>query len=213
MQFAFRSADGESLPQVCARQRLFIWKGGESTLAISKQHKNEMVSEYIDWINRSRALIVSEYLGLSVNQIDDLRAKVREAGGEFHIVKNTLGRVAFQETGLSKSEEVLKGSTAICFAFQDAPAIAKVMADFAKSSDFLKIKGGYLDKRAIGSEDVRALADLPPLPVMRAQLLGVLAAPASKLVRTLAEPARQMAAVLKAYADKDAASEPAAASA
>jgi large subunit ribosomal protein L10 len=206
-------ADGESLPPGCARQRLFIWKGGESTLAISKQRKNEMVGEYVDWINQSRALIVSEYVGLSMQQIDELRAKVREAGGEFHIVKNTLGRVAFREAGLAESGDVLKGSTAICFAFQDAPAIAKVIADYAKSSDFLKIKGGYLDKRAIGSEDVKALADLPPLPVMRAQLLGVLTAPASKLVRTLAEPARQVAAVLKAYAEKDAAPEAAAASA
>jgi large subunit ribosomal protein L10 len=179
-------------------------------LAITKERKNEVVGEYVDWINRSRALIVSEYVGLSVNQIDELRAKVREAGGEFHIVKNTLGRVAFQEAGLSAPEGILKGSTAICFAFQDAPAIAKVMADYAKSSDILKIKGGYLDKRAIGSEDVKALADLPPLPVMRAQLLGVLNAPAGKLVRTLAEPARQLAAVLKAYADKDAAPEAAA---
>jgi large subunit ribosomal protein L10 len=182
-------------------------------LAITKQRKNEVVGEYVNWINRSRALIVSEYIGLSMNQIDDLRAKVREAGGEFHIVKNTLGRVAFQEAGLSAPEGILKGSTAICFAFQDAPSIAKVMADYAKSSDFLKIKGGYLDKRAIGSEDVKALADLPPLPVMRAQLLGVLNAPASKLARTLAEPARQLAAVLKAYADKDAAPEAAAAAA
>ena len=176
-------------------------------MAFTKQRKNEVVGEYVDWINRSRALIVSEYAGLSMKQIDELRAKVREAGGEFHIVKNTLGRVAFKEAGLSEPEGILKGSTAICFAFQDAPSIAKVMAEYAKSSDFLKIKGGYLDKRAIGSEDVKALADLPPLPVMRAQLLGVLNAPAGKLVRTLAEPARQLAAVLKAYADKDASPE------
>ncbi len=182
-------------------------------MAISKQRKNEMVDEYVSWINQSRALIVSEYVGLSMKQIDELRAKVREAGGEFHIVKNTLGRVAFKEAGLPAPEDVLMGSTAICFAFQDAPAIAKVMADYAKSSDFLKIKGGYLEKRAIGSEDVKALADLPPLPVMRAQFLGVLTAPAGKLVRTLAEPARQMAAVLKAYAEKEAAPEAAPANA
>jgi large subunit ribosomal protein L10 len=176
-------------------------------LAISKQRKNEMVSEYVDWINQSRAMIVSEYVGLSMKQIDELRAKLRETGGEFHIIKNTLGRVAFQEAGLPAPEEMLEGSTAICFAYQDAPSIAKVMAEYAKSSDFLKIKGGYLDKRAIGAEEVKALAELPPLPVMRAQLLGVLSAPAGKLVRTLAEPARQVAAVLKAYAEKQAAPE------
>lgn len=182
-------------------------------MAISKQRKNEMVGEYVDWINQSRALIVSEYIGLSMKQIDELRAKVRETGGEFHVIKNTLGRVAFQEAGLPAPEKMLEGSTAICFAFQDAPSIAKVMAEYAKSSDFLKIKGGYLDKRVIGAEEVKALAELPPLPVMRAQLLGVLSAPAGKLVRTLAEPARQVAAVLKAYAEKEAAPEAVAANA
>lgn len=180
-------------------------------MAISKQRKNEMVGEYVDWINNSRALIVSEYVGLSMKQIDELRARLREAGGEFHIIKNTLGRIAFQEAGLTAPEKMLEGSTAICFAYQEAPAIAKVMAEFAKSSDILKIKGGFLDKSAIDAEEVKALAELPPLPVMRAQFLGVLSAPASKLVRTLAEPARQMAAVLKAYAEKDAESEAAAA--
>jgi len=96
-------------------------------------------------------------------------------------------------------------TTAICFAFEDAPAIAKVMSEFARTSDFLKIKGGYLGKDLMSVEDVKSLAELPPLPVMRAQLLGTLMAPASQLARVLAEPARQVAAVLKAYADKDSA--------
>jgi large subunit ribosomal protein L10 len=97
----------------------------------------------------------------------------------------------------------LEGSTAVGFAFQDAPALAKTMADFAKSSEFLKIKGGYLGNKPISADDIKALAELPPLPVMRAQLLGTIMAPASKLVRTLAEPARSLAAVIQAYADKD----------
>jgi large subunit ribosomal protein L10 len=138
-----------------------------------------------------------------MKQIDDLRAKTREAGGEFHIVKNTLGRVAFESTGMPVQEKFLEGSTAIAFAFKDAPGLAKTLTDFARTSDFLKIKGGYLEKRPISPDQVKALAELPPLPVMRAQLLGVLLAPASKLARTLAEPARQVAAALKAYAEKD----------
>ena len=84
--------------------------------------------------------------------------------------------------------------------------MAKVIKDFARTSEFVKIKGGYLEKNLISAAEVMALADLPPLPVLRAQLLGTIMAPASKLVRTLAEPARQLAAVIKAYADKDAAS-------
>jgi large subunit ribosomal protein L10 len=96
------------------------------------------------------------------------------------------------------------GSTAIAFAFQDAPGMAKVITDYERTSEFVKVKGGYLGENLMNAGEVKALAELPPLPVMRAQLLGVLSAPASKLVRTLAEPARQVAAILKAYAEKDA---------
>ncbi|MBP1694088.1 MAG: large subunit ribosomal protein [Chloroflexi bacterium] len=174
-------------------------------MAISKQHKDELVAFYTEQLHRSQALIVTEYSGLNMKQMDELRGKVREAGGEFHIVKNTLGQVAFDSAGLPQPDKLMKGSTAIAFAFQDAPAMAKIISDYARTSDFVKVKGGYLGKNLMSAEDVKALAELPPLPVMRAQLLGILSAPASKLVRTLAEPARQVAAVLKAYAEKDAA--------
>ncbi len=174
-------------------------------MAISKQRKDELVSQYVKWVNQSQAMIVTEYLGMSMKQVDDLRAKVRDAGGEFHIIKNTLGEVALKQAGLSLPPKLLEGSTAVVFAFRDVPAMAKVMKDYARTSESVKIKGGYLAKSPITSAEVMALADLPPLPVLRAQLLGTIMAPASKLVRTLAEPARQLAAVIKAYADKDAA--------
>ena len=173
-------------------------------MAISKQRKEELVAQYVEWLNRSQAMIMTEYSGLSMPQIDDLRRKVRESGGEFHIVKNTLGKVAFRTAGLELPEKLLEGSTAVAFAFQDVPGTVKVISEFARTSEFVKIKGGYLEKRPIGADGVKALAELPPLPVMRAQLLGVLSAPASKLARTLAEPARQLAAVLKSYAEKGA---------
>ena len=172
-------------------------------MAISKVRKNEIVDQYSEWINNSRAMFLTEYVGLTMKDIDELRKKAREAGGEFHIVKNTLGKVAFESLGMEIPANYLDGSTAIGFAFEDAPAMAKAMAEFARTSDFLKIKGGYLNKQVIDAEAVKALAELPPLPVMRAQLLGTIMAPASKLVRTLAEPARSLAAVMKAYADKD----------
>jgi large subunit ribosomal protein L10 len=172
-------------------------------LAISKQRKKELVELYEQWINRSQATILTEYLGLSMKEVDALRAKIRDAGGEFHIIKNTLGKVAFKSAGLEFPESFLEGSTAIAFAFQDTPGMAKLITEFAKTSEFVKIKGGYLEKQPISSDEIKALADLPPLPVMRAQLLGTIMAPASKLVRTLAEPARQVAAVLNSYAETD----------
>jgi large subunit ribosomal protein L10 len=174
-------------------------------LAISKKRKGELVNQYTAWMDKSQAMFLTEYTGLSMKGIDDLRAKVRDVGGEFHIVKNTLGEVAFNSAGLKLPEGFLHGSSAIVFAFRDAPETAKVLADFARTNEFVKIKGGYLDRNPITAAEVKSLAELPPLPVMRAQLLGVISAPASKLVRTLAEPARQVASVLKSYADKDSA--------
>jgi len=176
-------------------------------LAITKERKKEVVSEYSEWIQRSSALILAEYKGLTMKDIDELRRRVREVGGEFHIVKNTLGKLAFESVGMKLPKGFLEGSTAIAFAFKDAPGLAKTMTDFTRVSDALKVKGGYLGRNPIAAEEVKALADLPPLPVIRAQLLGTFLAPASKLVRTLAEPARLVAAVFKAYADQDAASE------
>ncbi|OGN93681.1 MAG: 50S ribosomal protein L10 [Chloroflexi bacterium RBG_13_50_21] len=195
----------ESLCQaLVARQRLFIWKGGEITLAITKERKNALITQYIDWVKRSKALVLTQYVGLTMKDIDTLRAKVRDNGGEFHIIKNTLAKLAFEQAGLSVQTEQFEGSTAIVFAFTDAPATVKTVTDFVKSSEFLKIKGGFLDKQALTTDGVKALADLPPLPVVRAQLLGTLLAPASKLVRTLAEPGRMIAAVIKAHAEPEA---------
>jgi large subunit ribosomal protein L10 len=195
----------ESLCQALdARQRLFIWKGGEITLAITKERKNELVTQYSEWVKRSKALVLTQYVGLTMKDIDALRAKVRENGGEFHIIKNTLAKLAFEQAGLAVQTAQFEGSTAIVFAFTDAPATVKTVTDFVKSSEFLKIKGGYLEKQALTPEGVKALADLPPLPVVRGQLLGTLLAPASKLVRTLAEPGRMIAAVIKAHAEPEA---------
>jgi large subunit ribosomal protein L10 len=188
-----------------ARQRLFIWKGGEITLAITKERKNELVSQYGEWMKQSKALVLTQYVGLTMKDIDNLRSKVRENGGEFHIIKNTLAKLAFEQAGYTVQAGQLEGSTAIVFAFTDAPAIAKTVMEFAKTSDFLKVKGGFLEKQALAPDGVKALAELPPLPVVRAQLLGTLLAPASKLVRTLAEPGRMIAAVIKAHAEPEAA--------
>ncbi len=170
-------------------------------MAITKERKNELIAHYSDWVSRSKALILTQFMGLTMKDIDALRAKVRENGGEFHIIKNTLAQLAFERAGLVVPQGQFEGSTAIVFAFTDAPATVKALTEFAKGSEFLKIKGGFLEKQALTAEGVRALAELPPLPVVRAQLLGTLLAPASKLVRTLAEPGRMIAAVIKAHAE------------
>lgn len=175
-------------------------------MAKTRELKIQILAQYEDWLNRSQAMIVTEYTGLTMKDMDALRAKIRDVGGEFHIVKNTLGRQTWEKAGVAYPPELLEGSTAVAFAFQDPPAIAKAILEFAKTNENVKIKGGVLGRTAMSAEGVKSLAELPPLPVMRARLLGTILAPASKLVRTLAEPGRQVASVIKAYSDRDSAS-------
>jgi large subunit ribosomal protein L10 len=182
----------------------FLLKGGKNPLAVTKEQKKEIVTKYQDWLDKSQAVFLAEYFGLTVNDIDALRDKVREVGGEFHIIKNTLAKLAFEEAGYEVPQEYFLGSTAAGFAFEDAPAMAKALADYSKDVEFLKIKGGYLEQQVLSAEKVKALASLPPLPVVQAQLLGTLMAPANQLARILAEPSRQVASVFKAYADQEA---------
>lgn len=176
-------------------------------MAITKAKKHELVAQYSEWLKQSKAIILTEYIGMTMKDVDQLRVQVREAGGEFHIVKNTLMKRVLDEADMEMVDEDFINTTAIGFAFEDAPALAKAMTDYAKESGLLKVKAGYLEKNRMTAGEVLSLANLPPLPTMRATLLSTLLAPASQLVRTLAEPGRQVAAVLKAYTDANAAPE------
>lgn len=165
-------------------------------MALSRQMKEEVLAQYANWLERSEAVFVVEYTGLSVKALDGIRTKIRETGGEFHVLKNTLAKKAFEARGVEISKGVFKKSTAVTFAFSDPATTAKALTDIMKTSEAIKIKGGFLGKQALSVNQVKSLADLPPLPVVQAQLLGVLQAPAGKLVRTLAEPGRSLAYII-----------------
>jgi large subunit ribosomal protein L10 len=173
-------------------------------LALSKERKQAILAEYEAWLEKSEAVFLTEYSGLTMPDFDDLRKRIHEAGGEFHVVKNTLTKRAFQKAGLDVPAEHLLGSTALGLAFSDAPGVAKAIADFAKGKEALKVKGGFLGKQFLGQAEVLRLATLPPMPVMRAQLLAMINTPAIQLVRLLAEPGRRVAQVIKAYSEKSA---------
>jgi len=172
-------------------------------LAVSKERKEEVLATYAEWLKKSEAVILVEYTGVRMKDLDNIRAKIREAGGEFHVVKNTLARRAFADNGMNLPADFLVNSTAVSFAFSDPASAAKALNDATKGSQFVKVKGGFMSGQVLDASQVKALADLPPLPVVRAQLLAVLQAPAGKLVRTLAEPGRSLAAVIQAFLDKE----------
>ena len=171
-------------------------------MALSKQKKNEVVEQYKGWLNNSQAVILVEYTGATVKDMENIRAQIRESDGEFHVVKNTLIKLALEATGFTIPEGLLENSSAASFAFSDPAATAKALSDAAKGLEAIKVKAGYMGAELLDAAQVKALADLPPLPVVRAQLLGVFQAPAGKLVRTVAEPARSLASVFRAYSEQ-----------
>lgn len=171
-------------------------------MAVSRERKEKVLTTYTDWMKKSQAVILVEYTGVKMKALDAIRAKIRESGGEFHVVKNTLARRMFAEQGMTLPQDYLVKSTAVSFAFTDPASTAKALTEATKGIEFIKVKGGFMSGQALNSAQVKALAEMPPLPIVRAQLLGVLQAPAGKLVRTLAEPARGLAAVIKAFTEK-----------
>ena len=172
-------------------------------MALTKAKKTELVQEYRELFGKSQALVLADYRGLSMNDLTALRGKVREVNGEFHVTKNSLAEIALKEAGLPAPGEFFAGPTAIGFAFSDPPSVAKAIVDFAKDSQFVTVKGGLLGDQVLTSADVEALASLPPLPVLQARLIGLIAAPASRLAGVVAGSVRQIVNVVKAYADKD----------
>ena len=171
-------------------------------MAKSKAQKETMLAQYVEWVNKSQAVVLVEYSGLKMSNLDAIRARVREAGGEFHIVKNTLAKLALEKAGFKVPADYAANSTAIGFSFSDPAGFAKALTEATKGMEAVKIKGGFMGAVTLKPAEVKALASLPPLPLMRAQLLGLLQAPAVKLVRTLAEPGRQVASVVRAYSEK-----------
>ena len=169
-------------------------------MAFTKQQKGQLLKQYNKWLKQSQAVFMLEYTKMGMKEVDTLRSKVRDAGGELHVVKNTLMELALKNAGIES--KTLVGTCLFGFAINDIPAMAKVFGDTTKNSEIFKLKGGYLSGHPITPENVKALADMPPLPVLRSRLLGMLNTPASQLVRTLAEPARQMAYVVKAYSEQ-----------
>lgn len=170
-------------------------------MAFTKEEKKKILEQYENWLSKSQAVFMVEYNRMGMKDVDGVRAKAREVGAELHVVKNTLFGLLLDQQNID-GKKFLEKTTLVGFAFNDAAGLAKIVNDAAKS-DIFNVKGGLLGKQVISAADIKALADMPPLPVVRAQLLGVLSAPATKLVRTINEPARGLAAVIKAHADKE----------
>ncbi len=165
-----------------------------------KADKEKIVAELVERLKSTDTLFVTDYRGLSVTEIDDLRTKLIEAGARFSVVKNTLTRRAAQEAGNEALLAMLDGPTAIAFieAEGDMVAVAKALADSARTTKILAIRGGLLDGSPIGEEEVKNLATLPPLDILRGQVLGAITAPLMTVVGLISAPVRDLIGLIDA---------------
>ncbi len=170
-------------------------------MAFTRKEKEAMVEQYKEWIDNSNAFFVVSFQKMNMPAINAVRNSLREVNGEIHVVKNRIFRLVMNEMGLEYDEGFWQENNMVSFAFSDAPSVAKVMSDITKT-DVFDIRLGYVDEKLLTADQVKALADLPTLPVMQAILLSTIMASATKLVRTLAEPARSMASVVRAYSEE-----------
>jgi large subunit ribosomal protein L10 len=167
-----------------------------------RAEKQNISTEYVNRLNSSPFFIVVDYQGLKVGPITELRKRLSKAGAEMHVVKNSIFRIAAREAGVADLAGTLVGQLAVVTGRQDVSTAAKVIKTFSSEFEKPKIKFGYLNNQRLENKDLLTLADLPSLEVLRGTLLGVLSAPATRLVRLLNTPATQLVRVLKAKAEK-----------
>lgn len=171
---------------------------------MDRSQKAESVASLNAVFNEVGVVVVTRNLGMTVAQSTALRGKIREAGATYKVAKNRLAKLAIKDTNYAGIDEMLTGPTAIATSV-DPVAAAKAVVDFAKTNDKIEIVGGSMGTQVLNAEGIKALASMPSLDELRAKLVGLVQAPATKLAQLSTAPAAKLARVFGAYAAKDAA--------
>jgi large subunit ribosomal protein L10 len=164
-----------------------------------RRDKEQIVRELVERLRSSDTLIVADYRGLSMSAMDDVRTKLLAHGARFSVVKNTLTRRAAEEAGVKELVGLLDGPCAIAFVEQgDMVAVAKTLSDTARETRMLTIRGGILQGQTMTAEQVRDLAGLPPVEILKGQAIGVIVAPLHAFVGVVSAPLRDLAGIIDA---------------
>lgn len=171
---------------------------------MDRSQKTESVAQLNAVFNEVGVVVVTRNLGMSVAQSTELRSKMRDVGATYKVAKNTLAKLALNDSPYTGLDEYLSGPTALAYS-TDPVAAAKAVVDFAKTNDKLEIVGGSMGGQLLNEAGVRALATMPSLDELRGTLIGLINAPATKIARVVNEPAAKLARVFAAFSDKEAA--------
>ena len=169
---------------------------------MDRAQKSELVAELKQTFSETSVVVITRNLGMTVAQSTNLRNRMREVGASYKVSKNSLALIALEGTPYASIGEMLTGPTALATS-SDPVAPAKVVVDFAKTNPKLEIVGGAMGDTLLDENGVRALAELPSLDELRARIIGLVNAPATKIARVLNEPAAKLARVFGAYATKE----------
>src|SRR5439155_12805934 len=172
-----------------------------------RAEKQFITKEYLLRLNASPFFMVVDYKGLTVGQFTELRKRLNKAGSEVHVVKNSIFRIAAKEAGVTDLSGALAGQLAVVTGRRDISAAAKTIKTFQAEFEKPKLKFGYLNNQRLETAELTALADLPPLEQLRAEILGLMEAPAASLLSVLEAPARELVWLLQAWIDKQSASQ------
>ena len=159
---------------------------------MNKEQKKQYISDMTNQFEKSEAVIVTHYQGLTMNQLDDLRSKMREHGIQFKITKNRITKIALEKTKCKDLSKLFKGPTAIAFS-KDAITSAKILTKFSKENNKLQILGGIMGSEILDVDGVKNVALLPTLDEARAKIVGILRSPAQKITSILLAPASKIA--------------------
>lgn len=166
---------------------------------MTTKKKPQIVDQLTELLSQSKFVIATDYRGLSVAEMSELRHQLRNIGTEYHVVKNRLAKFAAENAGKQELSQLLTGPTALAFGSEDILQLAKALGDYIRiSKTTLSIKGGLIDSQLIGSEEVKRLATLPSIEVLRARLLGLLLSPIVSLQNVLSGNMRGLSSVLNA---------------
>ena len=168
---------------------------------MNKNKKKIYIEEMKNFFSKTSTVLVTHYQGLTVKQIDELRAEMRKHGILFRITKNRITKLALEGTKFKKLENLFTGPTAVAFS-EDAITSAKILTKFAKNNSNLKIIGGIMDKEPLKVEDVAKIATLPTLDEARSKIIGILTAPAQKIISILLAPGSKIAILALAKSKK-----------
>jgi large subunit ribosomal protein L10 len=177
-----------------------------------KEQKTALVAEIAEGLGRASIALVSEYRGMTAGEATEVRRKLRAVRGELRVAKNTLIRRAIKDTAFSKLDDQLGGPVGLILSFADPVELAKTVTGMRELGEKFKVRGGVFDGKPLSGEEVQALAALPPREVILAQLLGLLMAPATQVVRLLNEPGSALARLVDAIGKKNGDAVPAAGS-